>query len=99
MRHDVHTAALRAVLTGDRRFPATVRALAREAGVPHSTLIRVASGQLGASASVVERVAVAIETWQRSCAVSAAELRRALERASGGRRPRGIQSTVHRRKE
>ena len=81
MPRDVtHTAALRTVLKGSNQLPGTVRALARQAGVPHTTLVRIAAGELGASPMVAERVAAALDSWARSCSAGAEKLRLSLRR-------------------
>jgi len=80
--------ALRASLArvlANGAIPGTIRALAREANVPHSTLVRVANGGLDASPSVVERVADALESWRDACANGAAELRQSLRSHSARR--------------
>ena len=49
------------------RTPGSVRALAREAGVPHTSLVRVRSGAIDASPALVARVAAALERWGELC--------------------------------
>ena len=81
MARDVtHTASLRTLLKESKRLPGTVRALARQAGVPHTTLVRIAAGELGASPMVAERVAAALDSWARSCSAGAEKLRLSLRR-------------------
>lgn len=47
--------------------PATLRALAREAGVPHTTLVRVGAGEIEASPALAERLAAVFERWGEVC--------------------------------
>ena len=49
------------------RTPGTTRALARDAGVPHTTLVRVGSGAIEASPALVASVAAALERWSDLC--------------------------------
>jgi hypothetical protein len=79
-RNAPHTTALRALLKGNKQLPGTVRALARQAGVPHTTLVRIAAGDLGASSLVAERVAAALDAWSRSCSAGAEKLRQSIRR-------------------
>jgi len=64
MALDPLTAALRRAL---HQAPCSVRALAREAGVPHSTLVRIQGGALKASPAVAGAIAQALRTWGHRC--------------------------------
>jgi hypothetical protein len=72
----------RAVTHAVRESPGTLRALAREAGVPPSTLARIGIGEREATPAVAEAVAKALRRWSRQCAALAAR----IEAASTGRR-------------
>jgi hypothetical protein len=63
------------------RAPGSMRALAREAGVPHTTLVRVRSGALEASPAVVARVAATLEQWSELCKRHAFRLQQEVYRA------------------
>ncbi len=58
--------------------PCSLRALAREAGVPHSTLIRIVNGERDATPAVARAVAEALRRWSDQCAASAAGIERRL---------------------
>ena len=59
------------VIAAIEAAPCSPRALAREAGVPHSTLSRIKSGERGATVAVAIAVADALERWaQRTHAES-----------------------------
>jgi hypothetical protein len=60
MSSDPLTAAVRRALRG---APCTTRALAVEADVPHSTLVRIAAGTRNATPAVALAVARALESW------------------------------------
>ena len=66
-----------AVATAVRRAPCTVRALARAAGVPPSTLTRITSGARAATPAVAAAVAGALDTWGARCAQLARGIRQA----------------------
>ncbi len=57
----------RAVGRAIRGAPCTLRALAREAAVPPSTLTRILSGERAATPAVAESVAAALERWGAQC--------------------------------
>jgi DNA-binding LacI/PurR family transcriptional regulator len=62
--------------------PSSLRAIASEAGVPHSTLSRIVRNDLGASEEVAEAVARVLERWGGELADGAQGIRDTL----GGRR-------------
>jgi len=66
--------ALRRALAG---APCTLRELARAAGVAHSTLLRIQTGERPASPAVAARVAGALRTWGTRCTALADALERA----------------------
>jgi len=67
-----------AVLRAIADAPGSLRALSREAGVPHSTLVRIKKGQRGATPEVAKRLADALERWAGSCSSGADLLRGSL---------------------
>ncbi len=67
-----------------RDAPCSLRALAREAGLSHSTLLRARDGELPVSPAIVEAVVDALRRWGKRCAKLADELE-----AAGGDRPQG----------
>jgi hypothetical protein len=74
------TAAVVAALSG---FSGSVRQLAREAGIPHSTLVRIRAGSLGATPETVGQLAEALERLGAECKASSALLRKALRSTRG----------------
>lgn len=64
MRIDVLTAAVRRAL---REAPCSTRALAKEAGIPHSTLVRITGGTRNATPAVAEALARALRVWSERC--------------------------------
>jgi transcriptional regulator with XRE-family HTH domain len=64
--------------------PCSDRALAREAGLAHTTLIRIREGRLHATPAVLERVAAALERWSGQCGMAAEKLRAEQKRHSAG---------------
>ena len=59
--------------------PASVRALAKEAGIPHSTLVRIKQGQLGASVAVASALLKALECQRAGFVLAESILRESLE--------------------
>ncbi len=47
--------------------PCSLRELAKEAKVPHTTLVRIRNGQREATAKVAQRVAKALRGWGTRC--------------------------------
>ncbi len=66
--------------------PSSIRALAREAGVPHSSLVRIRQGVLRVTPGVARAVAEALEGWGKRCSGSARGIRSALGEAASGNR-------------
>jgi predicted transcriptional regulator len=64
MSTDYLTGAVRRALED---APCSVRALAKQAGVPHSTLVRIGDGSREATPAVAEAVARALRTWGKRC--------------------------------
>jgi len=60
--------------------PCSLRALARAAKVPHSTLVAILSGKREATAAVASAVAAGLEGWSLKCVVAATKVRRALKK-------------------
>ena len=58
--------------------PCSLRELAKEAGVPHSTLVRIRSRQREATPEVSRRLAKALRSWSTRCL----KLANAIERAA-----------------
>ena len=75
------TAVRRAI----ERAPASIRALAREAGVSNVMLQGIVSGRERASSRIALRVARVLERWAKLCGTEAASVRRAVK----SRNPRG----------
>jgi plasmid maintenance system antidote protein VapI len=69
-----------AVARAIEHAPVTIRELAREAGVPDSTLVRIVSGERRATAAVAEEVARALERWSNGCERDARRIREAQRR-------------------
>ncbi len=73
------TAAVRAALVA---APLPLRSLAREAGVAHTTLVRIRSGALNATPATAAAVAAALERHAADCLTPARRIRAALPRRS-----------------
>jgi transcriptional regulator with XRE-family HTH domain len=73
------TEAVRDVLGS---LPVSMRRLASEAGVPVSTLSRIASGQLGASPAVARAIADALDAWGADLADAELRIRAELHEGS-----------------
>lgn len=65
-----------------RGAPCSVRALARAAGVPDSTLVRIVAGERAATPAVAVAVARALEKWGARCG----QLANAIRQAQQGRK-------------
>jgi plasmid maintenance system antidote protein VapI len=59
--------------------PCSVRALARAAGVPDSTLVRIVAGERAATVAVAASVVRALEEWGAQCGRHAAAIRKAQQ--------------------
>lgn len=72
-----------AVRRAVQHAPCSVRALARAAGVPDSTLVRIAAGERAATPAVAAAVARALEAWGAQCERHAAAIRKARHGSVG----------------
>jgi hypothetical protein len=81
MSRDRLTSAVAAAVRG---APCTVRALARAARVPDSTLVRIVAGERAATSEVAGAVAHALEQWGASCDRLARRIRAVSEETEGG---------------
>ncbi len=68
-----------------RAAPCSMRRLAVAAHVPHSTLVRIQSGERAATLAVAEAVSVALEQWGKDCTQAARQLRQATRKQKGAR--------------
>ena len=62
-----------------KRSPASLRALAREAGVPVSTVSRILAGEREATEDVASALADALTKWGASCQAASSRIRDALD--------------------
>jgi hypothetical protein len=60
-----------------RAWPGSERALAQAAGVPHTTLVRIRSGALGASDDVARALVPVLRQYAKQCTNAADTLLRA----------------------
>ena len=81
MAVDSLTRALRRAL---RDAPCSARELAREARVPHSTLVRVLAGARNATPAVAAAIAQALRAWGKRCGRLATAIENATKRPKGG---------------
>ena len=58
--------------------PGSLRAVARETGVAHSTLVRILNGERNATPEVVEALADALGRWADRCSSAESLLRTSL---------------------
>jgi plasmid maintenance system antidote protein VapI len=65
------------VMKAVRDAPCSVRALARQAGVPDSTLVRIVAGERAATPAVAAAVARALDEWGAQCGQLAKAIRQA----------------------
>ena len=70
----------KALLEAIDSAPCSDRALAREAGLAHTTLVRIRAGTLNATPAIVDKVVEALERWGAQCSRAAERLRRERER-------------------
>jgi hypothetical protein len=70
-----------AVREAIEKAPCSLRRLAEDAEIPHSTLVRIRDGSLNASPAVVERLMGALAMWAERCDEGQRELKRALRKA------------------
>jgi hypothetical protein len=73
-----------AVAQALQQAPCSVRALAREAGVPHSSLVRIQAGQLRATTELAEAVAKGLRRWGDRCDRLAGAIEKAAKWPKGG---------------
>jgi len=64
----------RAVAHAVEKAPGSIRALARAAAVPPSTLTRIVSGKRAATLDLTKALARALREWSRDCAILAVRL-------------------------
>jgi plasmid maintenance system antidote protein VapI len=77
MKNDPLTRTTREVL---RSFPIPLRAIARAAHVPHSTLARIVTGERGATPAVARALEGLLGRWGRQYESAARHLHTALKR-------------------
>jgi len=76
----------KAVRQAIARAPCSERALARQAGIDQSTLLRIRQGKEKASERVARAVARALEQWGASCARGVSQIRAALKSSRENKR-------------
>jgi hypothetical protein len=81
MATDAVTAAVRSAL---QHAPCSIRALARAADVPASTLVRIQSGDRAATVTVARALAGALRAWGQTCTALAGAVEEAAARPSKG---------------
>ena len=74
-----------ALLRALEAAPCSTLRLAVAADVPHSTLVRIQSGERAATLAVAEAVSVALEQWGKDCTQAARQLRQATRKQKGAR--------------
>lgn len=77
MQSDQLTAAVRNAL---RKAPCSLRALAKEAGVPHSTLVRIQGGTRAATPEVAAAVTMGLQAWAKRCGQLATSVAKAQKK-------------------
>ena len=83
LRHHIDvmpTTLTRQVQRAITAAPCSIRALAREAGVPQSTLVRIQTGEREATLAVAKSIERALGNWGRACHKAAVSLRRTIDR-------------------
>jgi Helix-turn-helix len=73
-----------AVTRAARDAPCSVRALARAADVPASTLVRIVAGERAATPAVAAAVARALDQWGAKCGQLALGIRQAQRGGQNG---------------
>ncbi len=73
----------RAIAKAVERMPASQAALAREAGIPASTVARILSGELRSTPDVARKIMAALRRWADTCGESANEIADALINREG----------------
>ena len=76
-----------------RDAPCSLRALAREAGVAHSTLVRARDGDMAVTPAIVDAVVEALRRWEEKCSTLADD----LEAAAGHEAKRAYRPPRRRR--
>ena len=66
-----------------KQAPGSIREIAREAGVPHTTLSRIVSGERGATPEVARAVAAALARWGRKCGKAERTILQAINKEGG----------------
>jgi transcriptional regulator with XRE-family HTH domain len=69
-----------AVRKAIRANPASMRALARGAGISHALLLRILTSERAVTRDVAERLAAALDRWGSDCTQAAESIRNAIER-------------------
>ena len=69
----------RRVRAAIKAAPCSIRELAKQAGIPHSTLVRIAREERMATADVAERVGKALAVWGNLCFKEAERLQNAAK--------------------
>jgi hypothetical protein len=85
VRSDILTDVVRRALDA---WPLSRRELAVRSGIPNTTLVKIAGGQLGASEEVARRLLIALDAWRadhgaavKNVEAASRPLRRELRRA------------------
>ncbi len=60
--------------------PCSLRRLAEAAGVDHTALVRIRTGERGASPDLAKKVAAALDDWAGDCRDAARAIRQATRR-------------------
>ena len=72
-----------------REIPGSIRALSRESGVDHATLLKIRAGELGLSDDAAKKLVAGLRQWGKKLRTSAEKcdrLARELETLMRGRR-------------
>lgn len=72
----------KAVVLALRAWPGSERALAQAAKIPHSTLVRIRSEELGASEDVARALVPVLRRWAKECGKAADTLERVTAQTS-----------------
>ena len=62
-----------------RAAPCSIRELAKQAGIPHSTLVRIAREERLATVDVAERIGKALAVWGNRCLREAKRVQNAVD--------------------
>jgi len=67
-RHEMAPRSVRQVVSKILEdMPGSIRALSRESGVDHATLLKVRDGELGLSQEAAESIISALRRWGKTC--------------------------------